>query len=339
MSYGGGYERFALALSNQALEMGYSVDLIEAPFSLFKALAGVAGSAKRFRDLAGLPAGSTNWIRRLRDADVVYCKAEAADLILARLAVSTTKIVAGLHTPFKYPVGSSSLVRSFAYSTFPLKVILGRATLHLLHGTQLEETKDLPNATFVVENGIPEPHVLKIQRPYGQDGLSALFVGRLTDQKGVERLANLLALPSIIKLRICGDGPLREDVQLMALRDKRVDFLGWQDNSRIQAEIADSDILVVPSRWEGMPLSVIEALRIGTVVLAQNLTIMESLSKEIPGIITTDFESTERLDNSVQFIREQQLETIEIQRASARLFDATTQYGKLLSVISSLPAS
>lgn len=104
-----------------------------------------------------------------------------------------------------------------------------------------------------------------------------VVVGRMTEEKGhvdlIEALPNVMAdwpasraKPSV---RLVGDGPLRESlqtrVQTLGLTE-HVRFLGAMPNAA--AEIASADALVLPSRFEGMPNVVLEAMTLGTAVVA-----------------------------------------------------------------------
>jgi starch synthase (maltosyl-transferring) len=91
------------------------------------------------------------------------------------------------------------------------------------------------------------------------------FVGRLHRQKGVEWLietarAWLAKLPDC-DLLLVGTGPLQGPLQsacrATGIAD-RVHFAGWR--SDVPEILAASDVLVLPSAWEGMPNVVLEAM-------------------------------------------------------------------------------
>jgi len=92
-----------------------------------------------------------------------------------------------------------------------------------------------------------------------------VFVGRLERQKGVEHLIESapkwLAQTPEHDLLIVGDGPLREKLEsacrLRGIAD-RVHFTGRR--SDVPALLSESDLLVLPSLWEGMPNVVLEAM-------------------------------------------------------------------------------
>jgi glycosyltransferase involved in cell wall biosynthesis len=92
-----------------------------------------------------------------------------------------------------------------------------------------------------------------------------LFAGRLMAQKGVDVLLTALDLLQHVRpdLRtlIAGDGPLRDELEATAhaftLEDK-VKFLGHRDD--VPRLLAAADLLVLPSRYEGLPNVVLEAM-------------------------------------------------------------------------------
>ena len=103
----------------------------------------------------------------------------------------------------------------------------------------------------------------------------AIFVGRLAEQKGVGDLVAALDLLQHVRpdLRtlIVGDGPLRGRLEADArafrlLDDGRATFLGHRAD--VPRLLAASDVLVLPSRYEGMPNVVLEAMRWGKPVVA-----------------------------------------------------------------------
>jgi glycosyltransferase involved in cell wall biosynthesis len=100
-----------------------------------------------------------------------------------------------------------------------------------------------------------------------------LFVGRLDKQKGLDRFFH--ELPAVFKALpdhefvMVGDGPQRATLERLARRlriESRVHFPGWQHDAA--PFIAAADVLILPSRWEGMPNVVLEAMAAGKPVVA-----------------------------------------------------------------------
>ncbi len=92
--------------------------------------------------------------------------------------------------------------------------------------------------------------------------------GRLDTEKGVDLLlrafARLVAKYPEARLRILGDGPLRESLETLAARlnlTTSVTFFGWMQTEGIEAALVDAWALVVPSIWaEPLGLVAIEAI-------------------------------------------------------------------------------
>ncbi|WP_422927895.1 glycosyltransferase [Singulisphaera sp. PoT] len=100
-----------------------------------------------------------------------------------------------------------------------------------------------------------------------------LFAGRLAPQKGVADLLSALDLLQHVRpdLRtiIVGDGPLREQLESTARAfrlGEAVRFLGHRED--VPRLLAASDILVLPSLYEGLPNVVLEAMQFGKPVIA-----------------------------------------------------------------------
>ena len=90
-------------------------------------------------------------------------------------------------------------------------------------------------------------------------------IGRLHRQKGIDWL--LTAAPELLhrlpehELLIVGDGPERQKLTRQAKSQEaheRIHFVDWR--SDIASILAASDILLLPSRWEGMPNVILEAM-------------------------------------------------------------------------------
>ncbi|MBL8862401.1 MAG: glycosyltransferase [Planctomycetes bacterium] len=129
----------------------------------------------------------------------------------------------------------------------------------------------------VVPNGIDPAPYLKVE-PAPRSELAAdprrrvaLVVGLLNAAKGQDLLLEALARPGLEALQVAfaGDGA---DAQRLAARagelglSARVRFLGFRAD--VPRLLAAADLLVLPSRWEGMPYAVLEAMAAGKPVVA-----------------------------------------------------------------------
>lgn len=104
-----------------------------------------------------------------------------------------------------------------------------------------------------------------------------LYVGRLTEEKGISLLLEVFSLSSY-QLKIAGDGPLRQEVQDYCRRYTNIEYLDIVKKEELPVLLADCTALIFPSIWyEGMPLTIIEAFATGTPVIASKLGAMESM--------------------------------------------------------------
>ncbi len=123
----------------------------------------------------------------------------------------------------------------------------------------------------------PTPcHLPKRSGKHG--GKRIICVGRLSAEKGqaglLEAFAGIAARSPEAELVLVGDGPEAEDLrsrsQLLGIAGK-VTFAGRLGEQETLERIAASDILVLPSFMEGLPIVLMEAMALGTAVIASRV--------------------------------------------------------------------
>lgn len=110
----------------------------------------------------------------------------------------------------------------------------------------------------------------------------AVFVGRLSDEKGVRDLIKAWMQwgANAPELRIIGDGPLRAELEAIAAGGA-IKFMGQLSSAAAQAEIAHARLLVLPSIcYEGFPMVVREAFAYGTPVAVSRLGALPGIVRE-----------------------------------------------------------
>ena len=157
--------------------------------------------------------------------------------------------------------------------------LLSRVTdhFHLLGENEAYEARrhlKIPESRYsIVRNGV-DTGVFYPRQEEGagvRAGIEILCVGRLCEQKGQDLLIRAVAeilsgeAPHVL-LTVIGSGPAEHELRTLA-RDLGVDaqFLGQR--TELARYYNSADIVVLPSRWEGVPLVALEAIACGSAVL------------------------------------------------------------------------
>jgi glycosyltransferase involved in cell wall biosynthesis len=137
-----------------------------------------------------------------------------------------------------------------------------------------------------VEGGLPpqkiavKPNFLHPDPGAGDGrGRFALFVGRLTSEKGLRTLIeSWRQVTPRLPLKIVGDGPLADSVSQAARDIPGLEWLGRQPQYKVMELMKAAVILIVPSVWyECFPMIVVEALASGLPVIASNIGSLSSI--------------------------------------------------------------
>ena len=150
---------------------------------------------------------------------------------------------------------------------------------------EAQELGLIKNKLFLLSNPIDE---LKIRRNITptrtkRKQLKIVFVGRLSYQKGIDRVIQVFSYLDDIEFIVIGEGPEKKRLDKMCLQynlDKKIKFYGFIKNP--YSIIAGADYFLLPSRWEGMPNCVIESLALGTPVIAfKEITSLKDFERNI----------------------------------------------------------
>jgi len=127
----------------------------------------------------------------------------------------------------------------------------------------------LPAEKIVVKPNFVYPS----PQPGAGQGGYALFVGRLSPEKGIATLLKAWqAAAHVLPLKIVGDGPLCDVVDAASRLNPAIEYLGRRSPGEVTQLMERAEVLVFPTEcYEGMPRTVIESFAVGTPVLASNL--------------------------------------------------------------------
>lgn len=125
----------------------------------------------------------------------------------------------------------------------------------------------------VIFNGVDLSNC-KVKEDYTKrDEFKIVHIGRFMDVKNHAMILKTFALfakqHTDAKLQLIGDGELRKDMEQLAQElgvENSVEFAGLQSN--VYPWLHDADIFILPSKFEGMPMTLIEAMGTGLPIIA-----------------------------------------------------------------------
>jgi glycosyltransferase involved in cell wall biosynthesis len=139
------------------------------------------------------------------------------------------------------------------------------------------ESKIVIKPNFISDSGVGD----------GSGGYG-LFVGRLTEEKGVRSLLNAWPhIPQSVPLKIIGDGPLEPVVRQAAEADPRIEYVGRKSLTEVCDYLEKAAFLIFPSEWyEPFGRTIVEAYSKGTPVIAALTKPMNAMVEEgITGLL------------------------------------------------------
>ncbi|RMD58704.1 glycosyltransferase family 1 protein, partial [Candidatus Parcubacteria bacterium] len=115
------------------------------------------------------------------------------------------------------------------------------------------------------------------------EGDYALFVGRLSPEKGVRTILQAWRLLEGVPLKVVGDGPLRAGIEAFVRREglEQVEVLGRRPREEVFRLMREARVLVFPSEcYENFPMAVAEAFACGLPVIASRLGAMAEIVED-----------------------------------------------------------
>lgn len=124
------------------------------------------------------------------------------------------------------------------------------------------------NATYV-NNGINVEKLKKlsdIMQPFHSNKLTVVTVGRISLQKNPILFNEIAKMMPNVSFKWIGDGELRDE-----LTASNVSITGWLDRKNVLAHLMSADIFILTSLWEGLPMSLLEAMYLQKICIVSDV--------------------------------------------------------------------
>ncbi|EMF0248458.1 glycosyltransferase [Enterococcus hirae] len=237
--------------------------------------------------------------------DIVHCHSSKAGA-LGRIAAKRNRIEQVFYTPHAYSFLSSEFKQSKKTLFIWIEKMLSRYATKKTFNVSEEERMagiklhlDNPSKFIVIRNGLPAidfPSKKKIKESLGLKE-SNIVIGnnaRLSFQKDpflfMEVAKEVIQQDPNYHFVWAGDGPLFKEVKAFLIKHDltgNVHLLGERtDSERI---VAGYDHYLITSRYEGLPYSLIEAIRAGVPIIGKKVTGVEEIIEQTGGcLLNTD---------------------------------------------------
>ncbi len=177
--------------------------------------------------------------------------------------------------------------QSSVYMRFLVRAILRSCDSVICLTTEWSRTfsKDLHLSNLSVVLNPVKVYPVKFIQDHSST-ITLLFLGTITANKGIFELveyiqANPHYLAHKINLTICGEGESEKLISLINKENKvgNICYEGWINGVKKEELISESDIFILPSHYEGLPMAILEAMSSGKPIISTQVGGIPSVVK------------------------------------------------------------
>ena len=189
-------------------------------------------------------------------------------LKLFRVPIIYQNHAANLDLYYKSATGIKKAYISYIFNLYDQKLCLGSYWENTLN-------KVIDKKWDVLYNPVPELHLNNTTH----DTCNFTFMGELSERKGIKDLIHAFAKfeNENARLLVAGNGDVNSLAALCSELgiSEKVEFLGWINKEQKLDLLARTDVVVLPSYAEGLPMSILEAMSVGLPVITTPVGALE----------------------------------------------------------------
>ena len=252
--------------------------------------------------------------------DIVHLHSSKAG-ILGRIGIHD-KGIKMFYNPhgFSFLKLDDSKLKRFIYKTIEkgAAIINNKCTIVGCSKGEYEEAKKLNKNSICINNGInieklrEETKNLK-EKEIDYNNVKICTVGRIGFQKNPRMFNEIAEKFPNLQFTWIGDGELRKE-----LTSSNIKITGWKNREEVLKELNKNDIFILPSLWEGLPISLLEAMYMKKICIVSNVIgnkdVIEEgengfISKNLDNYISI-IDKVKKMENKVIKIQEKEYQDI-----------------------------
>lgn len=207
--------------------------------------------------------------------DVIHTHRYCLEYVYPAVKISKYKNIKIVHTVHniaskEIPKSRRMLRKIFINNKNIVYVAISEIVQKTIHEEYNIDYKDIP----VILNGIDLKNCI-VKKNYNNTKV-LLNIGRLSEQKNQEFLIDVFQKvhekhPEY-KLKIIGNGPLENEIKKQIAEKELDNFIILEKNkANCYKDLNESDMFVMTSKWEGIPMTIIEAMGTGLPIITSNV--------------------------------------------------------------------
>lgn len=201
--------------------------------------------------------------------DIVHCHSSKAGIV-GRFASNGHKQKV-FYTPHGYSFLKldDSKSKRFIYKFIEKLATVNKSTIVACSKGEYEESLKLTKNSCYINNGVNleylKKYIPETPKEFDNKSFTVVTTGRIAYQKNPELLNKIAESFPNIKFVWVGDGELKNQ-----LVSKNIEVTGWKNKNELIEILNKSDIFILTSLWEGLSISLLEAMALKKVCIVSN---------------------------------------------------------------------